>query len=188
MRKINELLQWGFIAAILFVLLFQFDFDLLETTSKRVTQIEQHQSQQQKQISSLSEQQTKLQAQVVSIEQQISKFAKQLKIVLNHDQLEQVQKDIQSLKSEVNSLKSIAPIKTEVSQNNSQVSKIPIEPQSNQVETWFSSNFHIISAASILFLLCALVYSVYRRKFKKTAVVRELNSVSHSTRQERKCA
>ncbi|WP_300427397.1 hypothetical protein [uncultured Thalassolituus sp.] len=188
MKKINELLQWGFIAAILFVLLFQFDFDLLETTPKRVTEIEQHQSQQQKQISSLGEQHAKLQAQVVSIEQKVSKLEKQLKVVLNSDQLEQVQKDVQSLKSEVNSLNRIAPIMTEESQNESQLSKTPITPQSSQVETWFSSNFYIISAVSILFMLSALGYLVYRRKFKKRAVVRKLNPVSHSTRQERECA
>ena len=190
MKIINELLQWGVIATILFVLLFQIDFDLFETLPKRTTQTEVSLSQQKTELKSLQNQMTEVRSQVTIINQKISTIEKQLSKASNLNELQQTKTDVASLKSELGLLNNIIQ-KQAIPSKPVQITpepKVDSSSTPNNLIEWFSSNKSMLAVVLAFILSCVLAYLIVRRRRNHSSDVTHLNIVNNNPGHERKCA
>jgi hypothetical protein len=190
MNILNELLQWGVIAAILFVLLFQINFDLFETLPKRTTQTEESLSQQKVELHLLQNKMKEVLSQVTSMNQKISKIENHLSKASNLNELQQTKTDVASLKSELGLLNNIVK-KQAIQSKPAQITpeaKVDSISISNNLIEWLSLNKFILVVVSAIVLFCVLAYLILRRRRIRSSDVIHLNVVNNNSGHEQKSA
>ncbi len=190
MKIINESIQWVVILTMLFILLFQIDFDLFQSLPKRTTQTEERLSEQKTMLTSLQKQVAEIRTQVTQIDKKIQIFEKRISTARDSKDLEQMKKNVASLETELNFLYDVIQQQA----ISSKATQITLEPKVENglklksTSEWVRTNWSSLAVPLALVLFCLLIYLTVRRRRSVSSDITHLYMVKSPPNVDRECA